>query len=71
MVGCTAEDAAAAPNSGHGAGEAVAAVGGHGGLDDFERLAESGDSGYGLNFGLRLFQSSQSYSNIFNEAPTT
>lgn len=39
----TAEGTAAAPDAAEGRDEAVAAVGGHGGLDDLERLAEGGD----------------------------
>ena len=39
----TSEGAATTPYPTHGTDEAVAAVGGHGGLDDFEGLAERGD----------------------------
>jgi hypothetical protein len=43
MGGQTAENTTASPYPGHGAGEGVGAVGGHGGLDDLEGLAQSGD----------------------------
>jgi len=39
----TAQDAAALPDAAQSRAKAVAAVGGHGGLDDLERLAERRD----------------------------
>jgi hypothetical protein len=39
----TAQDTTALPDAAEGGAEAVGAVGGHGGLDDLEGLAEGGD----------------------------